>query len=409
MATTSNQQWNDRPLKILVVDDDELFLDYITWELEALSCSVAAATDATQALALLDVQTFDMFITDWQMPGMDGIALVQRVRSLHSQDRFLHVVMTTARGDSETVRAALDAGVDDFLFKPLDRLQLELAMASARRNVLLHHRLQRRNHHLAAAHRRTRDAYRRVQADLDAAAALHRRLLPERNVSDGLRLAWAYRPAQHISGDTIGVLPLRNGARLFFLADVQGHGVPAALASFHIHHRLTQLAPDSPDAMVRAIVDLNREIASQNSESYATLICGLLFPHSREGWIIRAGHPPPLLVQPGRIEALAVPGAFPLGWFTDAEYEPSHFVLPPNARLVLYSDGVTECSDRDGNALEMEGLCDLLAVAVNEPIATMVRTVEAALSARRGRSGFEDDISLLALEMIEGVKTGDSD
>ncbi|OAN56745.1 hypothetical protein A7Q26_18340 [Sphingobium sp. TCM1] len=399
----------DRPLNILVVDDDDLFLDYITWELETLNCSVTGVPDAAQALALLDIQLFDMFITDWQMPGMDGIALVQRVRSLHSQDRFLHVVMTTARGDSETVRAALEAGVDDFLFKPLDRLQLELAMASARRNVMLHHRLQRRNHHLAAAHTRTRNAYRRVQGDLDAAAALHRRLLPEWEMADGLRVAWAYRPAQHISGDTIGVLPLRNCGRLFFLADVQGHGVPAALASFHIHHRLAQLAPDSPAAMARAIVDLNREIASQNSESYATLICGLLFPHSREGWIIRAGHPPPLLLQPGRIKAMAVPGAFPLGWFDDAEFEPSHFVLPPQARLVLYSDGVTECCDRDGSALELEGLCDLLAMAADEPIATIVRSVEAKLSARRGRAGFEDDISLLALEIIEGVETGDGD
>lgn len=393
-----------RSLSILAVDDDDLFLDYLTWELETLNASVTAVTDPDRALALLAKGAFDMFVTDWQMPGTDGIALVEQVRARHGRDAFLHVVMTTARGDSSTVRAALEAGVDDFLFKPLDRLQLELAMASARRNVLLHRRLQRRNHHLAAAHARTREAYRRLEADLHAAAGLHRRLLPEPDPADSLRLACAYRPAQHVSGDTIGLIPLRNGARLFFLADVQGHGVPAALSSFHIHHRLAQLAPETPPTLSAAIADLNRELAGERSESYATLVCGLLWPDRREGCFIRAGHPAPLLMSGAQVEPLPVTGAFPLGWFEDAIFEPAPFRLAPGDRLILYSDGVTECNDGNGVQLDLDGLCELLARAAAAPIDAMVRHVEEALRARRGLVGFEDDVSLLALELKEGER-----
>lgn len=399
MMTSSGSRHTERPLDVLLVDDDDLFLDYLTWELETLNCTVQCALDAAKALALLQDRAFDMVVTDWQMPGMDGVALVERIRALHSQDRFLHVVMTTARGDGDTIRHALDAGVDDFLFKPLDRIQLELAMASARRNVALHYRLQRRNHHLAAAHARTREAYRRVQADLDAAAALHQRLLPDRNGHGPVQVAWAYRPAQHISGDTIGLIPLRNGAHLFFLADVQGHGVPAALASFHIHHRLSQLAPDTPAALSQAIGDLNREIEGQKSESYATLICGLLFAHSGEGWLICAGHPPPFIMHMGKVASVAVEGAFPLGWFPDAAFEPLSFQLSPGARLILYSDGVTECSDKDGVMLEQSGLQALVEASKSHPIERMVELIDTALRARHGPAGLEDDISLLALEI----------
>lgn len=389
-----------RPLMVLAVDDDELFLEYLTLELETLNCMVLAAANAEQAIRFLDHHAFDVCITDWQMPGMDGLALVQQLRSRHGPDQFLHVVMTTARGDARTVRAALDAGVDGFLFKPLDRLQLELAMASARRNVLLHQRLRRRNHHLAVAHGRTREAYRRMEADLEAAAALHRQLLPAaHSAGDRLRLAWTYRPAQHISGDTIGVIPLRDGKRLFFLADAQGHGVPAALTSFHIHHRLAQLAPDTPTALEVALAELNREINAQALESYVTLICGVLSPGSGDGCIVRAGHPAPLLIGPDGIDPMKLEGAFPIGWFEHATFEAEPLRLAPGTQLFLYSDGVTEARDKDGVELELVGLRDMLTAAPGASVDAVVSHVDGALRARRGNAGLEDDISILALEI----------
>lgn len=389
----------NRPLMVLTVDDDELFLDFLAMELETLNCVVMAAENAEQAISFLDDQTFDMCITDWQMPGMDGLALVQQLRTRHGSDQFLHVVMTTARGDAETVRAALNAGVDDFLFKPLDRLQLELAMASARRNVQLHQRLRRRAHHLAVAHGRTREAYRRLEADLEAAAALHRQLLPTApNPNDWLDLAWTYRPAQHIGGDTIGVTPLRDGKRLFFLADAQGHGVPAALTSFHIHHRLAQLAPDTPEALEIALGELNREINDQALESYVTLVCGILGSNGRDGCIVRAGHPAPLLIGPDSIAPLSLEGTFPVGWFEHATFEAEPLRLPPRSRLLLYSDGLTEAGDKDGTELGLNGLCGLLAEVQTAPIDTMIRHVDRAVRARRGNAGLEDDLSMLALE-----------
>lgn len=237
-----------RPLEVLLVDDDDLFLDLTMIELRSLGCEVHGVSDAQAALDLLAQREFDAIITDWQMPGIDGIELVRRVRSAGATDRFRYVVLTTARADPDTAQAALEAGADDVLFKPLDRLQVELTIASIGRTVELQRRLHRHNRHLKAAHQRTREAFRRIEADIAAAARLHRGLLPVSGERDRYDFCWTYMPASNLGGDSIGLVTLRNDATLFFLIDVRGHGVPASLASFHIHHRLIQLAPDTPDA-----------------------------------------------------------------------------------------------------------------------------------------------------------------
>lgn len=386
-----------QPLQVLLVDDDDLFLDFTTYELTGLGCAVTTVGSAEQALEILRGRDFDAIITDWQMPVMDGIELVRRAREQGSRDKFRYVVLTTARAGPDTARAALQAGADDVLFKPLDRLQLELTIGSIRRTVGLQRRLHRHNRHLANAHRRTREAFRRVEADISAAAALHRGLLPQPGPHDRVDFAWSYMPAQSLGGDTIGLVTLKSGATLFFVADVRGHGVPAALASFHVHHRLIQLSPETPQALRDAIDLLNDEIAGQPDDTYCTLLCGLVDPDGTGGWIIRAGHPQPLAVADGCVEPLDLEGNFPLGWFSGVTYVAQPFVLPREGCILIYSDGATDCTDSAGAALGCEGWEQLVKEGDEGNLGAMIAHLEAGLKGRCGRRGFDDDVSILAL------------
>lgn len=386
-----------KPLQVLLVDDDDLFLAVTEYELTELGCAVTAVGSPELALEILRDRDFDAVITDWQMPVMDGIELVRRARQQGSSDKFRYVVLTTARPEAGTVRAALEAGADGVLFKPLDRLQLELTIASIRRTVGFQRRLQRRNHHLANANRRTREAYLRIKADISAAAALHRSLLPRPQPHDRVDFDWSYMPAQSLGGDTIGLVTLKSGATLFFVADVRGHGVPASLASFHVHHRLIQLSPEDPQALVAAINQLNDEISEQPDDTYCTLLCGLVNPECTGGWVIRAGHPQPLLVTSKSVTVLEVEGNFPLGWFPGQNYSAQSFALPHGSCLLIYSDGVTECTDIGGAPVDGAGLKKLIKEAGTATPTTLIAHLEAELLARRGRSGFEDDVSILGL------------
>lgn len=386
-----------RPLEVLLVDDDDLFLDLTALELGRLGCEVHGVGDAQEALDLLATRDFDAIITDWQMPGMDGIELVRRVRSAGSADRFRYVVLSTARADPDTAQAALDAGADDVLFKPLNRLQVELTIASIKRTVELQRRLHRHNRHLKSAHQRTREAFRRIEADIAAAARLHRGLLPVPGDRDRFDFAWSYHPASNLGGDSLGLVTLRNGATLFFVVDVRGHGVPASLASFHVHHRLIQLAPETPQALETAIAQLNDEMVRQPEETYCTLICGLLDAEGQRGHLVRAGHPQPIIVHDGRVAEVTLAGGFPLGWFEGQALVAEPIDLPDDATLVLYSDGLTESLDTNGAPLEVPGLIRLLETGGAVSPSARIARLESHLRTLQPRGGFEDDVSVLAL------------
>jgi sigma-B regulation protein RsbU (phosphoserine phosphatase) len=385
-------------LRVLVIDDDALLLEVMAIQLGMLGCQVTTAESGAEGIAALASGEIDLLLTDWQMPGIDGMEVVRQARSSRSGENYLHIVMMTARGEDTTMRSALEAGVDDFLEKPVQAIGLEIALASAHRNVQLHRRLKRRNSLLSAAQRRTREALDGVRADLVAATALHERLLPTEGPLGALQLSMIYRPAAVLGGDSIGATLLPDGSTLFFVIDVRGHGVPAALDSFHLHHRIKQLRPSTPEGLGEALAIVNREIAEREDDSYATIVCGLLIPSRQEGWIACAGHPPPLLVIDGMVRVIEEGRSMPAGWFADTVFPPARIDLPPGARLMLYSDGLTESTDERGEELGLDRLSSLVAHGSELALTDLVANVDRVVTARRPGHDFEDDISLLAFE-----------
>ncbi|MGX7895972.1 PP2C family protein-serine/threonine phosphatase [Tsuneonella sp. HG222] len=387
-------------LTVLVVDDDEMLAEFVAIELEARRCSVRIAASAPAALAMLD-EGVDVLLTDWQMPGMDGMELVRRARENRSSERHLHITMMTAREDQSARIEALRAGVDDFLLKPVDPFQLDLALSTARRNRMLQRRLSRRNQLLAMAHARTREALRAVRSDIAAAAALHQRSLPRAEQLQAVRAAHLYHPATGLGGDTMGTSAVGDGLTLFFLIDVRGHGVPAALESFHLHHRLKQYRPDSAESLAAAVARLNREIEQRGDESYATMVAGILDAPGGRGWLVRAGHPLPLLDDGSGLRELGGGEGMPLGWFADVSHSVQEFPFPPGARLILYSDGLTDCHGAAGGELGEAGLKSVVETSAGSPLADLVATLQSRLDLREPA----DDVSMLALESTAAEET----
>lgn len=386
-------------MSVLVVDDDELLREFLVLAIEQLGCTVEGAADGAEALALLREGEFDVLITDWQMPEMDGLDLVRQVRADGAADDYLHVIMMTARGAEQTVRAALAAGVDDFLQKPVDRLQLELGIASAQRVVDLQRRLIRRNRHLAAANARTREAYRRIKTDLAAAADLQRKLLPEPRFAGPLHYGWSMQPSLDIGGDTLSVVPVGAGRLLFFHLDVSGHGIPAALGSFSVHERILRLAMFEPDRLAEAAKLLNRELLAIGGDSYLTMVLGVADEASGDIWFLRAGHPLPLLVRGDGTTSWCEEGGLPIGLLPEVDHPVTRLTLAPGDRILFYSDGLTDSSGRrDGEAFGEKGLEQFARYHASLGLPAFLEKLENRLEEVRGGRPPEDDISLLVLE-----------
>lgn len=389
-----------QPLDVLIADDDEMILELVTMLVEGMGCQVRTAPDGLTALAMLRTGRFDVLISDWQMPGLDGLDLVRAVRR-ERRDDHLHVIMMTTRAAERTMRGGLDVEVDDFLFKPIDPVHLELGVASARRIVELQRRLARRNRHLAAANVRVRDLYRQVRNDLEAAARTQRSLLPAMRLEGPLRHAWMFVPSLGIGGDTLDIRHLPDGRRFFFHLDVSGHGIPAALRSFSLHHRLSPAAPAGPGDLGALVARLNTEAQNDAEGAYFTLVCGVVAADGQGVELIRAGHPMPILLRQAQPRFIAE-GDPPVGMLPNLDYTAVQVDLAPGDRLVIYSDGVTDCMNGRGEAFGEERLADFLAASAGLGLPTVLERLERLLHEFRGVHGFEDDISVLVIERDEG-------
>ncbi|HWH22513.1 MAG TPA: SpoIIE family protein phosphatase [Allosphingosinicella sp.] len=383
----------NRPLKVLIAEDDELMADYLVAVLRGQGHEVEVVPDGEAALDLLQEQKFDVLITDWIMPHMDGIELVRRARE--QVDTYLHIMMMTARSQQRTAREALEAGADDLLYKPFDQTQIELGMATAGRVVQLERRLKRQNRHLSSAHQRTRAAFQRLRSDLVAAGKAQQRLLPEPKLDGPVRYSWSFKPSLQLGGDSLNVVPLPNERHLFFNIDVSGHGVPAALSSFALHHRLNQIAPREPDQLIGTLKALNAEVLEQAGEGYLTLILGIIEADGSRVWLSRAGHPMPLVVRRTGSAEYVEGGGMPVGLLPDPDFAVTEIGLEEGDRLLVYSDGVTDCGDT--SCLGEDRLAELCSANVKLPVDELVQTLERALLDRLDGKPPPDDISMLMI------------
>lgn len=118
------------PLRVMIVDDDqairEILLDYVNMNLK---CETVAVADAKSALAAVRAFKPDLIITDFDMPGINGIELIHEVKLTMPQ---ITVVMISASGKIETAVNAMKAGADDYLAKPFTLEQIEALINSAR-------------------------------------------------------------------------------------------------------------------------------------------------------------------------------------------------------------------------------------------------------------------------------------
>lgn len=120
----------DKEILILVVDDQALSRAMVRATLKGLGFdNVVLLEDGSQAFPILESERVDMIIADWRMPGVSGLELLKRVRSVE-KTRHIPFLMLTGDRSRESVMAAVQAGVTDYLGKPFTSQMLSEKVAS---------------------------------------------------------------------------------------------------------------------------------------------------------------------------------------------------------------------------------------------------------------------------------------
>lgn len=119
-------------MRVLIVDDDLSTIATLQAFLRAYGCEVAWATDGVEAFDLIQEGDYRIVISDWEMPGMDGPELCQRVRE-RQLGSYVYFILLTSRENESDLVTGLDAGADDFLRKPFNPDELRVRLRAANR------------------------------------------------------------------------------------------------------------------------------------------------------------------------------------------------------------------------------------------------------------------------------------
>jgi phosphoserine phosphatase RsbU/P len=245
-----------------------------------------------------------------------------------------------------------------------------------------------------------------MENDLELAQVIHHALLPQAVPQlDYIKIAYRYSSLDAIGGDYFSFLTTREGDLGFFIGDVQGHGVSAAL--------FTALVKSTTDALFRIygmtpqqyVHQLNQELFGNMPNSLLTAIYGLFQPTEGESTVrftfSKGGHPLPIVHRKsGELELVRIKGTL-IGIFDDAEYTERCLLLEPGDRLYLYTDGITETMNPDEQMLGYEGLLEIIEQVSSPDLDATVNQILKRVDTYRQQVPVQDDIVLIGIEVKE--------
>ena len=240
----------------------------------------------------------------------------------------------------------------------------------------------------------------RLKSELDSAADYVASILPE-DLDGEVRVSSRYVPSRHLGGDSYDYQWIDGDHLVVYLVDVSGHGVGPAMMSVSVHNLLRSGTFDKEVLMQPGAVlsELNRLFQmDRQAGNYFTIWYGVYQASTRMLRFASGGHPPALVFTGDELVAELTTDSLPVGILEVTEFSTGSYLVPPDADLLLYSDGAFELSLPDGGYWTLAGFVEVCARAAETPDWTL-DTLLADLLRITGSDYFEDDCTLVRLNI----------
>lgn len=391
---------------ILLVDDNRTMLLFMQSALSKRGYSVVTANDGADALKILaERKDIQFVLSDWMMPGIDGIELCRRVKS-SNYNRYLFFVLLSGKDDQQSIIDGINAGADDFVVKDTHVDELVARIQAGFRTLGLHNEITTKNEQLDTA-------YATIKKDLESAGELLKRLLPTSGRFVGAELSYVSIPSTQIGGDMLGYMQLDDNHVGFYLLDVAGHGVSSALMSFSVQQSLSMNSDKGsivksvitekpyyqlkkPHEVLKILNDLY--LSDDENLLYFTIAYAILNVKTGELAYSIAGHPPLIWLHNhnGHAEFIGS-DSFVVGAFDFADYTTSYIQLEPGDKVWLYSDGITE-AEKDSIQFSEQRLKESVIKLGDYPTSAQTEILVNQVRNWQQDDNFADDVSVLAVE-----------
>ncbi len=320
--------------RILVVDDDPDINRLLRARLTARGYDVSTAASGEEALALLADLPADIIFLDISLPGISGLQTLAEARQ---RGLDVAIIMTTAFGSEQIAIEALRQGADDYLRKPFESDEFRRVLERTVQRLSLERQNRVLRQQLEAHHRR-------LVSEMARAAEVQARLLPQlAPVLPGFQLAAECIPARDVGGDFYDWQQPAPHLLSFWLCDVMGKGLDAALLMATVRAVMRAVVRSSPPAEAMHYVSAALDEDLRQSDRFVTLFLAQLDTSNGRLMSIDAGHGLAFVLRAdGSVETLDEHRGLPLGILPDQRYYQRETILNPGDALVVYSDGLVD-------------------------------------------------------------------
>ncbi len=392
---------NNATKKILVVDDEPdlqmLMLQKFRNKVKSKEYEFLFAEDGMEALDVVrDNPELSLVLCDINMPRMDGLTLLVELLNLQRED--LKTVMVSAYGDFENIRTAMNRGAYDFVTKPIDFKDMEITIEKCLAEV---------NRVLKA--KEMEDQLKSLNFDLDMAARIQTRILHQEFpvFPDDTRfdIFADMIPAKHVGGDFYDFFKFDEDHLAFFIGDVAGKGMPAAIYMAVCRTMLKAIGSEVKDPAECISKVNNMLIPESDISTFVTVFYGVLNVRTGELSYCNGGHNLPyILPADGKVKELTDVGGLLLGKFENAPYEMNTVKLKPGDTVVTFTDGVTEAENEEESYFDEERVTAYLEKHPVKSLNSLVKGLFLEVMKFVGSAPQSDDITVLSVRFAEPEK-----
>ena len=389
-------------MRLLIAEDDRssrTILEHIVgnWGYEPVMA--AEGQEAWEALSRPDAP--ELALLDWEMPGVSGVEICQRLRK-RLEGATTYVILLTSKGQREDIVAGLVAGADDYLTKPYDRDELRARLNVGRRILQLQ-----------------ADLAGRLREIEDTLLCIQESFLCGRVPTDLSGIEVVARTIAHgqVAGDFYDFHTHGNDLLDIVVGDVMGKGMRASLLGAALATRFLRCLREhaassgsvAPPPLAGLLARVRDEVFPQflETESFATVCYARVDLARRCLELVDCGHPPLLHVSAQTGEATFVGGSnMPLGFSPDEDFVVATLPLAPGDLLVFYSDGVTEATDRSGRMYGEERLACTVKLQAGNSLRDVVGGLLSDIVTHVAGTAIADDVTCVALRVCPPQTTG---